>query len=284
MQLTELFWSYSFTPAMTGLKAGEWMYRAEGGRNLVVSYCGTDGEFMGKVLRLAKRKVGADKLEQGSGEQAAILRKRGIEGQREIEEERGELEHCARLNVREGRQVTIRGAVGKNHFAITKVVKSEVRGGAEMHPSNSKKGKEEGGIGQEKHTSCAAAFRFARETIAPLLASRREILLLGQLIAVTSPFLSALQESCLSLRPAYRLSLEIDVSAAHGWLLPDLCHIRGVSSGVVAIEIKPKSCVLPGEKEVCAGHEAKASVSRFRMMQKWKLAGVSLALLSLCIA
>lgn len=144
---------------VSAARARDWSYKAEGGRNLVVSYGGGDSGLAGHVLRLHKRR------------------------------------------------------------------RAEVGDGVSHEEDSSSSGWEHDGT---RGTECEEAFRYMDETFSPIL--RRDLLLMGRLVAVGAPFLAELAVLCEPFRPRHRAALEIDRSARSGWLMPDLCTLPGTPS------------------------------------------------------
>jgi hypothetical protein len=238
----------------TPLRAGDWVYKAEGGRNLVLSYGGEGQGFAGHVLRLSKRRCVAHGHGCGGGGG------RGTCG--------GEVE-----SVGEGKEsgVEVAACAGGNGDAEAETeveTETEAEAEAEAEGSSSKVGPGSPG----KETGCEESFRYMKETFSPIV--RKDLLFMGRLVAVGAHFLSELASICQPMRPSQRLSLEIDTEARSGWLMPDLSTLPRIKSGVVAVEIKPKSCVLPQAHQVCQEHACKAEVSAYAMMQHWKLSKV----------
>mmetsp|Transcript_8444 Transcript_8444/g.28329 ORF Transcript_8444/g.28329 Transcript_8444/m.28329 type:complete len:419 (-) Transcript_8444:11-1267(-) len=97
----------------------------------------------------------------------------------------------------------------------------------------------------------------------------------GLLVLVSRDFLASVKSSCHGLRPAHRLTRDLDLTARSGWLLPDLVSVPKellVGSKVfLGIEIKPKCGTLPDRKLLSSATAIKAQVSRYRMMQYEKL-------------
>lgn len=128
------------------------------------------------------------------------------------------------------------------------------------------------GSSSSSHSSCEASYAFI-ESLRPLVSE--EVLPRGELVRLEKSFLQQLHQHCQPHRPANRLHAEIDFDAPHGLLLPDLSDLPlppGYDkSQILSCEIKPKACVLPDAKHICAEQKIKSEVPRFTMMQFSKL-------------
>lgn len=208
----------------------------------MLSYGGKDQGFAGHVLRLSKRRCVVPGHGCGGGGG------RGASGGEVGRVEKGK----------------------KSGFKEAACAKGNDDAGTEEETEGNSSKVGPGDPGKE--TWCEESFMYMKETFSPIV--RKDLLFVGRLVAVGARFLSELASICQPMRPSQRLSLEIDTDARSGWLMPDLSTLPRIKSGVVAVEIKPKSCVLPRAQQVCQEHACKAEVSAYTMMQHWKLSKV----------
>ncbi|KAJ2449936.1 hypothetical protein EV183_004595 [Coemansia sp. RSA 2336] len=90
-------------------------------------------------------------------------------------------------------------------------------------------------------------------------------------VPVTPSFLSRLDHHSLSVRPAHRVHVHIDLEQKIGVLMPNM--LKPGNESAVTVELKPKWGYLPTSSHICAANEVKRRVCRYCMHQYLKHQG-----------